>query len=133
MKAIFNKKTIILYLVATISMLLVSGDQLLGLGVYLGAVYCGNIWVLSILYIASNILGGWGSVVASSIHVAVVLVVLGVLALVHKQMGRWALFICCMLANVYYCIVNATTLMALIVCLLDVSISVAFSFVSVYT
>ncbi len=133
MKAITKKKSFWLYVVAMASMLLVYNDEQLGLGVYMGAMYVGNIWAVSIMYIASTALSGWSGVITSSIHVAVLLCVLALLRLTHKQMGKWWLIISCLLANIYMCITNAGSLSALFVCLLDVSVGVAFAFVSVYT
>ncbi len=133
MKILTKGRTIMLYIVSLAGMLLVASDTQLALGVYMGAMYSGNIWIVSLLYLASSIVAGYNALLYSAIHVAVVLAIMCAYRLCHVRIGRWGLLICCIVGNVYYCIMGASSLQALLVCLLDVSIGVAFSFVSVYT
>lgn len=97
----FYKKLLIYCVIAAAMVLGKPLDGLVAFGVYASAMYCLNMWISTLLYIASSLLHG--QLLFALSRSGVLLVVMLLHTLLKKKATRPLFVLYCLLANVVYC------------------------------
>lgn len=135
MKSSIKANQVLLYITIATTLLLVGNraDGLLAYGVYIGAVYSGNVWIVSLLYLASSCLYGFPNIVQCAVRVAVMVSVMLIHRWLHKQIGKKLLIVYVLLGNIFYLVYGYSDIGAFMDKVVNVLLGTALAFVSIYT
>lgn len=128
-------KQILIYallLVCQILLRTLSFGSALSYGLFLGALYCINPWWSSLVFLLSALPFGWNTLLVSATQCAVVLVAVLIHGKCNMKIRKGLLILYILGSQAFYVAYRLDVSQDLFIRLLNVAISVAFSFVCVY-
>lgn len=129
-----SRSTVLMYAVYTAMCLLSAtlSDGAFAFGIFVGATYAANPIVVCVIYLGSSLLGGATSLMHAGVRAAVIMTAVCIHKLVKRKIGKGALLLYTLLANVFYVAYRFDGYGELARRLLCVALGIAFAYVCIY-
>lgn len=129
-----STKTVWMYVVYTATVLCGAFvlDGALSFGAFVGAVYAANPVVVCLIYVGSSLVCGATSVMHAGVRAAVIMTFVFIHKLIKRKIGKGALFLYMIAANLFYLIYGFEGYSQLFFKVVYVVVGICFGYVSVY-
>lgn len=129
-----SAKTFLLYLTVALGCLCCGSvmQGALSFGMFVGAAYAANPLLAFVIFLATSLVFGTSAFVQAGVRGAVVLLFVLVFKLAKRKIRKWALLLCLLAANVFYCVYQTQITFQLWDKLLYSACGIAFAFVCIY-
>lgn len=135
LKGILTVKSTLLYIIYA-ALALASGgvfDGNLTFGLFVGAVYSANPIIAAVVYLGGSAVYGWNSLLQAGVKVAVVMLFVGIHRVAKRKIGKLALLLYLIAANVFYIAYGFVDYFNLFDRFLFAACGIAFAYVCIYT